>query len=277
MNTRQKIPLSIDDEISLLDIINFFQSHKRFILALTALGAILGAIFAEISGPVYIGDALISPAKVAGNFIDSPSTLVTKLKINSFYSKKSFLNCKPDFYNSSNDDDDYNISAIVKSSPTTDGQFIKLSMDHKDKTAIQSCLNSIIDDIQKEQNKSVGATVEILKNQLKREEDRLKILTGFEKKLIYQTNKKLKKNGLQDYLDIVLINIISNNESNINEAMNQINKINLSIEEIQQFNEILPLDIKKASFPSLKFGLILGLSFGLGLGLIISIFKQTKH
>ena len=52
---------SFDDEISLLDIIQFFKANIKRILFFIILGGILGGLFGEFADPVYDGSVLISP------------------------------------------------------------------------------------------------------------------------------------------------------------------------------------------------------------------------
>ena len=87
-----------DDEISLLDIIHFFKAHSKRILFFIILGGILGGLYGKLADPVYNGSALVSPSKVAGVVVVDPKITLTKLNMNSYYSKETFLACNPTFY-----------------------------------------------------------------------------------------------------------------------------------------------------------------------------------
>ena len=92
MKTPQNIQPSFNDEILIADMIRFFKSHKKMILIFVIIGAVLGGLYANFTEPVYKGSVLISPAKIAGDFVVNPKVTVTKLDMNSYYSKETFLN-----------------------------------------------------------------------------------------------------------------------------------------------------------------------------------------
>ena len=61
-----------DDEISLLDIINFFKGNFKRILFFIIMGGILGSLYGKLASPVYDGSVLVSPALVAGSYVIDP-------------------------------------------------------------------------------------------------------------------------------------------------------------------------------------------------------------
>jgi len=278
MTTPQKNQPAFDDEISLLDIIHFFKSHKKFILICVILGGILGGLFGSYTGPIYKGSALVSPAKISGSFVVNPKITVTKLDMNSYYSKETFLNCNPDFYKDKDKDIDYDMSDIVKSSVTKDGDLIELRMQDKSKRVINDCLMSIIDDISKSQNTIANPLIESKNAELKLAEEKLKISQEFNNKLNDKQIKVLKTNEARFSVDLLYTNMVLYNSSEIKQLMDQINKLktDLSSEQTKSADKALPINIEKKSFPSFKLGSLLGLFLGLGLGIFISLIKQTK-
>ena len=74
---------SFDDEISLLDIIQFFKVNFKRILFFVMVGGILGGLYEKLAGPEYDGSVLVSPALVFGNYIIDPKIILTKLNSNS--------------------------------------------------------------------------------------------------------------------------------------------------------------------------------------------------
>jgi LPS O-antigen subunit length determinant protein (WzzB/FepE family) len=280
MKTPQNIQPSFNDEISIADIIHFFKSHKKMILIFVIIGALLGGLYANFTGPVYKGSVLISPAKIAGNFVVNPKVTVTKLDMNSYYSKETFLNCNPDFYKDKDKDKDinYNISTLVKASVTKDGDLIQLLMQNKNKTVITDCLNSMVDDMRISQNKIAEPLIQLKNNELTILEEKLKNAEEFKVKLNEKQIKELKTNGERFSVDLLYTNMILFNSKDIKETMTEINKIkiDLSSEQTKPANKVLPINIEKKSFPTPKLGALIGLFLGLCLGILMALIKQMK-
>ncbi len=73
-------------------------------------------------------------------------------------------------------------------------------------------------------------------------------------------------------------NIALSNVSEIKALMEQLNKLKaeLSSEQPKDAGRLLPINIEKKSFPSLKLGALLGLFLGFFLGIIFALIKQSK-
>jgi capsular polysaccharide biosynthesis protein len=282
MKTPHNIQTSFDDEISIADMIRFFKSHKKMILIFVIIGTLLGGLYGNFTAPVYKGSVLISPAKIAGGFVVNPKVTVTKLDMNSYYSKETFLNCNPDFYKDKDKDKDkdidYDIASMVKASVTKDGDLIQLLMQNKNKTVITDCLNSMVDDMRISQNKIAEPLIQLKNNELTLLEEKLKNAEEFKAKLNEKQIKELKTNGERFSVDLLYANMILFNSKDIKETMNEINKIklDLSSEQTKPADKLLPISIEKKSFPTPKLGALIGLFLGLCLGTLIALIKQMK-
>jgi hypothetical protein len=280
MKTPQNIQPSFDDEISIIDIIRFFKSHKKIILIFVIIGALLGGLYANFTEPVYKGSVLISPAKIAGDFVVNPKVTVTKLDMNSYYSKETFLNCNPDFYKDKDKDKDidYDISTLVKASVTKDGDLIQLLMQDKNKTVIKDCLNSMVDDIRISQSIIAEPLIQLKNNELTLLEEKLKNAEEFKVKLNEKQIKELKTNTDRFAVDLLYTNMILFNTNEIKQIMTEINKIktDLSSEQTKGADKVLPINIEKKYFPTPKIGALIGLFMGLCLGTLIALIKQMK-
>ncbi len=275
MKTPQNIQPSLDDEISIADIILFLKSHKKMILIFVIIGTLLGGLYGNFTVPVYKGSVLISPAKIAGALVVNPKITVTKLDMNSFYSKETFLNCNPDFYKDK--DIDYDISGLVKASVTKDGDLIQLLMQNKNKTIITDCLNSIVDDIRASENKIIDPLIKSKNNELTLLEEKLKEAQAFKVKLNEQQIRELKAND--ERLSVLLYtNMILFNSKDIKETTAEINKIktDLSPEQTKPANNVLPINIEKKLLLTPKLGALIGLFLGLCLGILIALIKQMQ-
>jgi len=261
---------SFNDEISIADIIHFFKSHKKMILICVIIGAILGCLFGNFSEPVYKGSAVFSPAKFSGAFIEKPKLTLRKLGLNSFYSKETFINCNTDFHK----DIDYSIFSRVKASITQDGELIELRMQNKNKTVILNCLNAIITDINAAQNIIASPLIQAKNNELRILEEKLINAEKFEVEII---NEKSKKYG-QRKEDLIYKFILLSNRSDIKQALADTDRIKfeLSSGHTKLAEIMLPIYIEKKSHFSPEFGTLLGLFFGLCLGILIALIKKLK-
>jgi capsular polysaccharide biosynthesis protein len=271
-----------DDEISIADIIHFFKSHKKMILIFVIIGTLLGGLYANFTEPIYNGSILVSPAKVAGVFVVNPRITLTKLNMNSYYSKETFLKCNPDFYKDKDKDKDkdvdYDISNLVKASLTKDGDLIQLLMQNKNKIVIKDCLNSMVDDIRASQNKIADPLIQSKNNELTLQEEKLKEAEAFKVKLNDKQIKELKANSERFSVDLLYTNMIFLNSKDIKETINEINKIkmDLSSEQTKPAINVLPINIEKKSPLTPKRGALIGLFLGLCLGILIALIKQMK-
>jgi capsular polysaccharide biosynthesis protein len=278
MKTPNNIQPAFDDEISIADIIHFFKSHKKMIFIFVIIGTLLGSLYGNFTEPTYKGSVLISPAKIAGAFVVNPKVTVTKLGMNSFYSKETFLNCNPDFYKDKDKDIDYDISSMVKASVTKDGDLIQLLMQNKNKTVIKDCLNSIVDDIRTRQITIAEPFIQLKNNELKLLEEKLKNAEEFKVKLNDKQIKELKSNVERFSVHLLYTNMIFLSSKDIKDTITEINKIktDLSSEQTKPAEKALPINIEKKSFPTPKLGVLVGLFLGLCLGILIALIKQMK-
>ena len=278
MKTPQNIQPSFDDEISIADMIRFFKSHKKMILIFVIIGALLGGLYANFKEPTYKGSALISPAKIAGTFVVDPITTVTKLAMNSYYSKETFLNCNPDFYKDKDKDNNYDLTSLIKSSITKDGELIQVLIQNKNKTVVKDCLNSLVNDIRMRQDEIAQPIIQLKNNELKLAEEKLKNAEDFRIKLNDKQIKELKISGERFSVDLLYTNMILFNSSDIKQTIAEINKLKneLSSPQTKSAENALPINIEKKYPLSLELGALLGLFLGLCLGVLLALIKQLK-
>jgi hypothetical protein len=282
MSAPQRIQPSFEDEISIVDIIHFFQSQKKLIATCLAIGGIIGSLYGHFTGSFYKGSVLISNATISGNFVVDPKVTLAKLKMNSFYSKETFLSCNPAFYEDK--DIDFVMSDIVKSTITKNNELIELSMAHKDKKVIRNCLENIINDIGQDQSLIAQPLLELKKIELDLAKEKLKATEEFGVKLKLKLKlnekqiKELKINESSLATNFLHINILMLNASEIKQLNDQINiiKTDLSSFKTKPVEKVLPINIEKSYFPSTKLGLLLGLFLGFILSIFIYLVKRIK-
>jgi capsular polysaccharide biosynthesis protein len=277
MKTPHNIQTSLDDEISIADMIDFFKSHKKMILIFVIIGTILGGLFAYFKEPSYKGSLLISPSKVFASLDANPKFNVANLGINS---KEVLLKCNPDFYKDKDKDKDinYDIASIVKVSNAKNGSLIELSMQDKNKIAIYDCLNSMADHILKIQNKSIEPLLELKENGLKIAKEKLKEAEEFKTKLNSRQINELKLSDKGFSVDLLYSNMILFNAKDIKEIKTEINTIKIDIftGEMQLASKVTPVRIEKKLPLIQQLGALIGLFLGLCLGILIALIKQMK-
>jgi len=273
-----KNPTPFDDEISLLDIIQFFKVKFKRILFFMILGGVLGGLYGKIASPVYDGSVLVSPALVAGKYVIDPKITLTKLNMNSFYAKETFLACNPTFYKDKDKDIDYDMSDIAKASITEGGNLIKLKMESSNKETIHTCLEGIASNINASEKNITDSLIESKKIELSHIEKQLKFAEELREQLNAEQIKNLKTNEQRFSTNILYANIMLNNSSEIKTLLDQLNRVRteLSSEQTKDAVKVLPINIERKSFPSLKLGLLLGLSLGGVLGVLISLFRKIN-
>jgi hypothetical protein len=273
---------SFDDEISLADIIKFFRKNIKTLVIFILLGGLLGGLYGKFADPVYNGQVLVSPAKIAGVFVVEPKITLTKLDMNTYYPKEAFIACNPTFYKDKDKDIDkdieYDMSAIVKNSITKDGNLIELVMQSSNKQVIHECLNSIVNAINVSQKIIAEPLIESKKTELTLNEQELKLAEEFRIQLNDKQIKNLKTTEAGFATDLLYTNIVINNAEEIKKLIDQKNKINteLSSELTKDAGKVLPINIERKSFPSLKLGLLLGLFLGGFLGFLKSVLGVIK-
>jgi hypothetical protein len=235
------------------------------------LSGILGYLYGKLADPVYDGSVLVSPALVAGKYVIDPKITLTKLNMNSYYSKETFLACNPTFYKDK--DIDYDMSDIVKASITMDRNMIELKMESSNKETIHTCMESIMSNINVSQKTIADPLIESKKTELNLVETKLKLAEEFREQLNDKQIKNLKTNEQRFATDVLYANIVLNNASEIKTLLDQINKVRteLSSEQTKDAGRVLPINIERKSFPSEKLGLLLGLFLGFFIGLFRSM------
>ena len=266
-----------NDEISLLDIIQFLKANLKRILFFAIMGSILAGLYGKFASPMYEGSILISPAKVAGNIVIDPKITLTKLNMNSYYPKETLLACNPTFYKDKDKDKDinYDLSDIVKTSITKDGNLIELTMNNSNKETIRACLENITNNINSSQKIIADPLIESKKNELSLVETKLKFAEEFRERLVNQI-KNLKTNEQRFSMGLLYANIAFNNSSEINTLLGQIDKLKteLSSEQTKEAGAVLPVNLERKKIPPLNLRLFLGFFLGGVVGFFLNYIKN---
>jgi LPS O-antigen subunit length determinant protein (WzzB/FepE family) len=153
---------NIEDEISLIEIIDFFRNSWKTIVLGGVVGGAIGVIVALLSPSIYQATAYIQVAKVANADVEAPNILLEKLKMSMYYSPKTFSEC-----NVENTIEPGKAIANGLNPTLAKGAPI-LSISYKDKNIddAKKCLESVLNDIRTNQNEIAKPIFEQKKNQL---------------------------------------------------------------------------------------------------------------
>jgi hypothetical protein len=135
-----------------------------------------------------------------------------------------------------------------------------------------------VSNINASQKTIAGPLIESKKTELNLVETKLKLAEEFRTQLNDKQIKNLKTNEQRFSTDVLYANIVLNNASEIKTLLDQINKVRteLSSEQTKDAGKVLPINIERKSFPSLKLGLLLGLFLGGVLGFFACIKSILK-
>jgi hypothetical protein len=261
------------DEISLLDIIQFFKVNFKRMFLFIVMGGILGYLYGKLADPVYEGTALISLPSVNGKLFTDPKTTLIKLNMNSYFTKENFLACNGKFH----EDTTYN-EIDIKKKIAEDGKLIKLMKTSSNKETIRACFESVTSTITAQEGILVGPMIELKKNELDFFEEKLKFLEFFQIQLKEEQMKNLKKNGQQNSKDMLNAIMSDHNAMEIKIFLEQINRIKIELLPGQTNfgGMLLDMKIQRRKFPSPEFGMLLGLFLGGILGFFVSYVRNMK-
>lgn len=136
-----------EDEISLLDIIQFFIDNKVFIGAATALSGLVGLILGFWLPPQYEATMNIQMAMVANSPVETPSLVVEKMKLPLYFSASTWDVCDTDQEMTPSRTLAKKLNPILnKNAP-----FIGLSYRAESPDAAKKCLLAVLDDFRNKQ------------------------------------------------------------------------------------------------------------------------------
>lgn len=253
------------DELSLLDIIDFFKSHWQQIAISTVICSLAGLTYAFLATPKYQATANLTMTMVGSTPtttttttttipVEQPAALQESIKLPFYFSEMNLKACLLD-------SDQYQllsnsiISTINKNSPV-----INLSYKSSTPTAAEACLESIIQTIQNKQAAMAYSTIFSNKELMNSYLNRLSELKNSDKQYIATKknqletlrSKLLADEKLQTSLSSkdlnfdfksdnfaassLLITLITSKENEIKEIKNQIADIELFLVNLQTPN-----------------------------------------
>ncbi len=259
--------------IFLKDIIDFLSEFWKAIALSGIVGGLLATGYAFIAPTKYQAKASIQVAKVAGADVETPSTLLEKLKMPMYYSKETHVACNVvDMIEPGEV-----IANNLKPTLSKTAPIINFSYIEKTSKEAQKCLEGVLNDIRNNHNSLANPILESKKNQLTNLKKKLEATEGF-------IRDSSNKNSNFDFSDskfsasiLLLVNTLSK-ENELRDLLSQIAELEISLSEPQTMEVILITQIyapKQKISPKLPLIVIGGVMAGLFLGLLLIIGKRT--
>jgi hypothetical protein len=136
-----------EDEISLLDIIQFFIDNKLHIAISTFACGALGLAYGLITPPKYEASMSFQMAMVASNPVESPAVLLEKMKLPTYFSVGTLNACN--MTDSTNPGAD--LSKELKPLVNKNAPFITTSFRAPSTDEAKTCLQAVLADVRSQQ------------------------------------------------------------------------------------------------------------------------------
>ena len=250
-----------NDEISLLEIVDFFKESWKKILLGGVVGGTLSAGYALLSPSIYQATAYIQVAKVANADVEAPSVLIEKMKIPTYYSPNTLVSCKVENLA----EPGRVLANELNPSSAKNSPFI--SIKYKEKTAEEAkkCLESVLVDILKNQDEIATSILEIKKNQLTNLKRKLEIAEQ-QLKILHPKAPNFDFTDPNYSSFTLLFAATLSKEKEVKDLRVQINDLELELAEPQTklANFVLPIYAPNYSVgPKLTFIALVGIITGI--------------
>ena len=271
--SEQSFNHSLEDEISLKDIIDFLLESWKVIALGGVIGGLLATGYAFITPPKYQATANIQVAKVAGTDVETPSTLVEKLKMPMYYSTESYSACNV------MDKIEPGVMIAKNLKPVLSKTAPIINFSYKEASPInaQKCLESVLNDIRSNQNLLAKPILESKKNQLTNLKQKLEAAERIIKTLPNQSSN-FDFSDTKFSASALLLAATLSKENEVKDLRTQINDLEIALLEPQTREAFLTTPIyapKEKVSPKLALILMGGLAAGLFLGFFFIIGKRS--
>ncbi len=263
-----------EEEISLIDIIDFFKNGWKFILATAIVTTLIGTGYTFIATPRYQATAVFQTAKVADKDVEPPNVLIEKIKIPTYFSQKTFDEC------GLSELSEPGVALSKRLNPTLSktAPFITISYKSKSPEIAKNCLINVIADIATQQNEIAKPLLDTKKNQLNSLKDKLLQTENLTKSLSLKAPKNFDFNDSKFSANSLLLATLLNKESEMSDLQNEVNNAEIALIEPQTKGTYLTTPIYMPNVPvEPKVSLIiLGSALaGLFLGIIVLLIKKS--
>ena len=217
-----------DDEISLLDIYDFLKEGWKTLAATTVLGGALGVGTAFVIPEKFQASGAIQPARVMGNDVESINVLAEKMRSPTYYSAQSFAACGlEDRINPAQD-----LAKALNPNVARQSSFVSVVYKSKSIEISTACLNAVLADVQRDQDKVALQQIQIAQGTLEKEKEKLRQAEEFVSTL---SGKSLTFDfkDTQFSASSLLIATLQSRQAEITELKNNIQRTQLLLTEPQ--------------------------------------------
>ena len=219
---------TINQEISLREVIDFFEASWKKILIGGIVGAILGISSALTIPTQHQATGYIQTGKVANQDIESASLLVSKLKIPTFFSTNTLRACQAD----GNIEPGLTLAKQLNPLIMKDSAVVTISYVSKTPEIAKKCLENVLADIRLNQSMLADPLILSKKNQLANLKQKLTSTEEITK--IWSTkNANFDFNDAKFSASSLLLATTLSKENEIRDLIAQINELKNTLAEPQ--------------------------------------------
>lgn len=265
--SEQLVNQPLEDEISIIDIIDFFLDSWKVIIGFGLLGLIGGAIYLIITPNQYEAKAQIQMAQTSndstnpmGISVEEPNSLMVRLTLPSNYSSTEVKACGLDRERTPSET---LVSMLRFSAPKGASSVIELKIQMESREKAVECLQAISDYIRNSQNQILEPHILSARALLVKFQDRLKKI----QELV----------ALADKSEVAFSTLYLASRDEVNFLTNETARLStfISSAEARQAKLVLPIYVSEIPvFPKKKSILTVGLLFGLCLGILSMLLKK---
>jgi capsular polysaccharide biosynthesis protein len=271
---KQSFNHSVEDEISLRDVINFLIQSWRIISISGVAGGLFATAYTFTEHPNYHATAAIQVAKVLGADVEASDLLLEKIKLPTYYSVTSYSACGL----MAEPEPGVVIVENVTANLSKNQQIVNISYKADSRDGAHKCLGGIVNDIRDNQNNLARSIFKVEENKLIKLKKKLDALENTQKTRFNKISELTSADSISSVVLFYLTNLSA--EAEINNLWTKVNNLEISLaeSEIKETFFIAPIHVSKEKI-FLKRGRFMasGLILGLTLGLLFMIGKRSWH
>lgn len=270
--SEQSFNQSLENEISIKEIIIFISESWKSIAISGVIGGLLATGYAFISPPTYEAKANIQVAKVGGLDVEPPSMLVDRLKMPTYYSAESYSACNVINQVEPGEEIVKNLNPfLLKTSP-----IVVVTYKKNTREDAQKCLEAIVNDIRSNQNLLAKPILEKTKKELTSLKQQMNAAEQIVK-LLPSKNSSFDFSDSKFSASVLLFATFVSKENEINNLRTQINNLEFSLTEPQTKETFLtvPIHIPNQNVSPKRPLILMGGVVGLFLGFLFMIGKRS--
>jgi LPS O-antigen subunit length determinant protein (WzzB/FepE family) len=220
--------ISTEDDLSFVEIYEFFKENLKSILLSGLVGGIIGVSVALLLPSKYQATAYIQVAKVANADVEAPNILLEKLKMSMYYSTKTFSECNVE----NTTEPGKAIANGLKPTLAKGAPIISISYKDKNIDDAKKCLESVLSDIRTNQNEIAKPIFEQKKNQLSNLKQKLESAEQITK-LLSSKKPNFDFSDSKFSASTLLLATTLSKENEVKDLRTQINDLEIALAEPQ--------------------------------------------